>query len=442
MTHKFLLHTFAGLLAAAALSACNNRDDENNDNNVNDNTITVAVENGSSYNDKIDAVKALVGYDVDGVGSEVGSAPYANGGFTLQLQANVDAQYLEALFDNDAALFTGATVSNPNVKGTWAKIVACKSDKEVGEFSCGEEDDYVQGQLVYVDSDVSVTGAGATGLDYIPTAEIQVSYTFNLHLKKGWSMIYTNTAVKNGEVQVELTTTAPSGVKWLFSAYSTAEIIDNTITATVENGSSYNDMVDTVKALVGYDVGGVGSEVGSGPYANGGFTLRLQASVGEQYLEPMFEGDTENPFAEATISNPNVKGALATVFGYKSGEQVALISAYSSTASGLVAGQLVYVNDDVSVTGSGVEDSGEEPFSYSLNLHLKRGWNMMYVGEIANGVEITTTPPTNMAWSLMLPDVWTPDEDYDQLQPLSGASLKKQLQAPSKRMKKALKMFW
>ncbi|MDR0687335.1 MAG: hypothetical protein LBF55_01445 [Prevotellaceae bacterium] len=484
MTHKFLLHAFVGLLAAAALSACNNGDDENNDNNVNDNTITVAVENGSSYSDKVDAVKALVGYDVDGVGCEVGSAPYANGGFTLQLQANVDEQYLEAMFgSDDADLLAGATISNHNVKGITAKIVACKSDKEVGEFSCGREDDAVQGMLVYVDGDVSVTGTTVMVLDYTSLdghGGAKIIYTFNLHLKKGWNMTYANTAEKNRNRQTELTSTAPSEAKWLFSPYSTVEIIDNTITATVESSYYDNVVVDAVRAMIfpiGYD--GIATatdpyldpeildqlyEVGSGPYANGGFTLRLQDSVDAKYLEAMFERDSENEFSGATVSNPDVKGIFPTIYGYQSGELIAYLFAYSST-DGSVIGQLVYVDGNVLVKGSGTEsyDDGGA-FSYTLNLDMKRGWNMMYMGANANGVEVTTTSPTNIAWALVsVPGVLIYGEvlDYGQ-QPLSGASLKKQLrasskrlqasskqlqasskqlQAPSKRMKYALKLF-
>ena len=70
-------------------------------------------------------------------------------------------------------------------------------------------------------------------------------------------------------------------------------IVNNTITATVESGSSYSWNIETVKALVvtedehdpetGYHH--VGYEAATSPYTNGGFTLNLSPTVNSSYLD-------------------------------------------------------------------------------------------------------------------------------------------------------------
>jgi hypothetical protein len=165
-------------------------------------TLTVTVENGSSYNGKIDNVKVL--YDpYSGEYDEAAESVYNNGGFTLNLSETVPDKYLRYI-----ELPAAVNVSNPNAKTTtWdLSIFAYKQNTKTGEFLFGATG--WEGTLMYSTEDVSITGSYSS---YGKT------HTYNVHLKKGWNIMY-GKYPDNEEYGdfVELTTQAPDGVKWTF----------------------------------------------------------------------------------------------------------------------------------------------------------------------------------------------------------------------------------
>jgi hypothetical protein len=167
-------------------------------------------------------------------------------------------------------------------------------------------------------------------------------------------------------------------------------IINNTITVKVENGNDYNEEIDEVKALA-YSRGSGHNEVGSGAYSNGGFTLKLLESVSEEYLESV---SPEIPvFPESiTISNPDVKWASIDIVAYKSGNEVGGFY-YGNEDWGEAS--FVYVTDDVSMTGTDTDDG----YVGTYNVHLKKGWNIMYQSnDSESSYELTTSVPSPMKW--------------------------------------------
>ncbi|MDR1673008.1 MAG: hypothetical protein LBS09_06070 [Bacteroidales bacterium] len=210
-------------------------------------------------------------------------------------------------------------------------------------------------------------------------------------------------------------------------------IADNTIVAAVNNGSSYSGQIDAVKAIVDADeeydseTGTyvlTGYEAGSAPYVNGGFTLKLQATVADKYLGPMFD-DEDEEIPGITISNPNVKVNSTIILAYKADVLTGLL--YYRTADETWDGILLYANGDISITGSTTDDDGESTYIEKYNVHLKKGWNMIYGKEVEKEsgyeYELTSTAPTGLQWYF-----YDSDNSKSQ-QATAGASLKKRLQA-------------
>ncbi|MDR1584027.1 MAG: hypothetical protein LBS55_12375 [Prevotellaceae bacterium] len=184
--------------------------------------------------------------------------------------------------------------------------------------------------------------------------------------------------------------------------------IDNTITATVEHGNSYNGKIDSVKAKIyppkknSYLVTLVAASTN---YSNGGFTLKLPETVSDTYLSAF---DDDNFYVDngITISNRNVKISQTYIEAYKANDVVGEF--YYGTADWYWYGRPTYSNGDVSITGSMTEehnsdgdgDGVDETHTYTtkFNIHLKKGWNMVYGKEGEYEEEYTTTAPSGAKW--------------------------------------------
>jgi predicted nucleic acid-binding Zn-ribbon protein len=193
-----------------------NDDDDNG--SIPNNTLTVAVENGNSYNERIDTVKLEIyvnaNANVDGVQGyqTFAVAEYKNGGFTLALPESVDSRYLFSSKEEDTP--DGVTISNVNVKTVEAEnLHVYKSGTRTGYLKLKSGD--WKGWLMYVDGDVFITGTGI-----YPDRENRFTYPitikYSLNLKRGWNIVYQ----KEPENYWEMTTTAPAGAKWYFDPYS------------------------------------------------------------------------------------------------------------------------------------------------------------------------------------------------------------------------------
>jgi hypothetical protein len=244
---------FVSLFAIVYMNSCDKDDDENVNNGGIGNTITATIENGDRLNGKIDSVKAVFDYeDENGDWREyiAASAPYVNGGFTLQLQENLDDTYLEtisSMFDYAdyyvdypyVTVTDNITISNRNVKTVITIVYACKAGETYsdGRFTFGTSIDAElgwEGRLIYANSDVSVTGSQDETWEYNGKISETVTTKFNMFLKKGWNMMYFKFTMKDTDSDVEhyeheYTTTTPPGAKWLYNGYNSSSLSSSRI---------------------------------------------------------------------------------------------------------------------------------------------------------------------------------------------------------------------
>jgi hypothetical protein len=228
----FTTMAFVSLLAAATFCACSKDDDENNTSTISG-EYSVKVE-GDSHNSEIDTVRLVIYYDNGSyTRKEVCSEKYDKGKFTLDLSGDISNTYLVAIdesFDEDEDFPDGITVSNSKVKIGTANLEAYKWNSSygsgysnyVGSFYHGTVE--WDGELVYANGDVSVTGSGEVedDDDYRERTYLSI-YKYNMHLKKGWNIVYTKRTVVETAIRVantyEITTQAPAGAVWRFSKY-------------------------------------------------------------------------------------------------------------------------------------------------------------------------------------------------------------------------------
>jgi hypothetical protein len=427
MRKNFLMMALVSLFTVVAFSSCSKDEDNGNGDSskIEDNKLTVAVEDGASYNSKIDLVKVEIGgdYSSDGVWSAhtVATAPYSNGGFTLNLPESVDARYLYDMDDEE-----GITVSNRSALIGTVRFAAYKSDARAGYIYCGTASGEWEAMLVYANADVSITGV-STETDNDEGRSFTYRQKYNAHLKRGWNMVYEKETVTGNVKDYEVTTTAPAGMKWYVGYYGndnddddddddddgnnddgddpndggSSEIESNKITVAVENGESYNSKVDLVKAEITYRNGDEWPTitVATAPYSNGGFTLNLPENVEERCLQPLFEGEVPGG---VTVSNRDAKWETLNLGVYKSNSETGYI--YCTNSANEWRGDIVYVDSDVSATGIYTEYDSEEKRTLKgiMDIHFKRGWNMMYnkvmVKNNVEEIELTTTVPEGMKW--------------------------------------------
>jgi hypothetical protein len=172
-----------------------------------------------------------------------------------------------------------------------------------------------------------------------------------------------------------------------------------TLDVKVDDGSKYNDLIDEVR-LVGYNINTWNAvELVTAKYTAGGFKMDLPESVPANILES-FGKESSN----VNVSNTNAKLAYNNVslraFD-KDGNRVGSI-AYSKNdknTNTTVLGELVYADNDVTVTGKVTEEWGAAIYAMSL----KKGWNLVFFieKEVSKGVwegTATTSGQSGMKW--------------------------------------------
>ncbi|MDR1864339.1 MAG: hypothetical protein LBR08_02090 [Bacteroidales bacterium] len=170
------------------------------------------------------------------------------------------------------------------------------------------------------------------------------------------------------------------------------------IRATVRDGNSYNNSVDSVKVVTYvWDTDPKYSTpvvVAGGKYENGGFRIALPASVKAEYLY-------SRDFPEGvSVSNPAVKTAEVYLHGYKNGERTVFSFWYENDGTDV---EYHYADRDAIITGAAppYDDKGNTgQNTYAIS--YKKGWNMVYRVKTQSGKEYTyhhtTTPQTGLEW--------------------------------------------
>jgi hypothetical protein len=172
-----------------------------------------------------------------------------------------------------------------------------------------------------------------------------------------------------------------------------------TISATVESGSSYNSSIDTVKAMV--EIDDVYSAIASVKYSNGGFSLSLPKTVDDQYLEKM---NTDMPDG-IKVSDSQAKGCGIELMGYKSNKLIGTFQyALSDDIDEGNYGGYLYVDKNVTITGSYSESLWGIDVKMVYDLTLKKGWNLVYMKTTASEtdysitMEISSNAITGLKW--------------------------------------------
>ena len=154
--------------------------------------------------------------------------------------------------------------------------------------------------------------------------------------------------------------------------------ISGLTTVKVDGGDTLN--IDTVKLDLGSYV------AYSAAYTNGEFTIDFP-SVGDEYLGAVTRG---LPQDSVNISDTNVKIEDAEFAAYKSGSKVGRF--YYGTAEW--SGFPMYANGDVNITGKWTDEDGGN----TINVNLKKGWNIVYTKYSGTTYEITTQVPAGATW--------------------------------------------
>jgi hypothetical protein len=215
MKKKFSMMAFVSLFTVVALCSCNKDEDGKDDENgatskIVNNTLTVTVENGNSFNETIHDVKMYVNYTSEDGKIVITSVPYNNGGFTLKLPETIDDMYFTTFNITSA----GVTISDPNVKildGDDGTIRACNASGNVIGYFKHENASGGRSVLTYVNADVSIKGT---------TDEFgyeQVKY--DVELKKGWNIIYSQVSSVNDRRVEEISNKVPAGLKWYYTHF-------------------------------------------------------------------------------------------------------------------------------------------------------------------------------------------------------------------------------
>jgi hypothetical protein len=167
---------------------------------------------------------------------------------------------------------------------------------------------------------------------------------------------------------------------------STVVIVNNTVTATVENANSHKDKVDSVKAIIkGNDY-----ETANSVYTGGKFTLKLPPTINDTLLHAFFSDSI--PDGVTVSVNDTVKIGDAHIHAYKTGKESGAF--YHGTTEW--TGWLVYSNKDADIKGSFTR---EDKYVTKYAVSLKKGWNVMYQKGVDKAdYEMTTQLPDGAKW--------------------------------------------
>jgi len=183
------------------------------------------------------------------------------------------------------------------------------------------------------------------------------------------------------------------------------------ITATVDNASQYSDVVKVKLNVIDSNIGCY-LTLAESELKNGGFTLQLPGTVPERFLFPI---DEVHFFFlllllddELTYSDNNAKVLdLPYFIGYNSaGRHNSIFEIRSKYNSGTGAGSrkyYIYSDRDVNVSGSGTSPTDGGPdFVVSVDLKLKKGWNVYYSVTAPSppfmNMEVRTSPAISGDW--------------------------------------------
>jgi hypothetical protein len=213
---KKLLPVMATVLFLITLGCSKDKDDDGFEGGS-ESVIEVKISNLDNYSKKIDYVDAQIFEYYNDAYIPVGSAPFVNGSFRVELSSEIDESYLESVKRNMPA---GITFSNPNAKITVLELFGRnKNDAHFSaSFSCqtynpmsNTPDSGAAATYIYSDSDVKITG---TTTEYDAKSDLTAISEYNLSLKRGWNIVYGQYEHKGTSYKNTISNKVPNGLKW------------------------------------------------------------------------------------------------------------------------------------------------------------------------------------------------------------------------------------
>ena len=179
------------------------------------------------------------------------------------------------------------------------------------------------------------------------------------------------------------------------------------IDATVANANNVISEVEIVKLVIVDADDKILFEVAESDYVKGKFLIKLPDNIPSKYLGISLD---EDYFPDGIkISKPNVEGVEAKLLGYKNKTESHYGSFWYEKRNEknicIVDAYLIYVNNDVTITGTHEETYNKESTRIKKhNLSFKKGWNFYYYSfeQSIDGKtktdQYTTTKPDDMKW--------------------------------------------
>ena len=171
-----------------------------------------------------------------------------------------------------------------------------------------------------------------------------------------------------------------------------------------------NSRINSVKLVIEGGSKGKGYEVDNVQYdqSKRRFTIDLSKAVPDQYLEP-YDDEFDDGIR---ISNPNVGANSAWLYAYSGSGSSPTGAFFHGTGGGdgEWKGGLIYVNEDVTITGSGSDedtwDGYTEKINYKYSINWKKGWNILYCKNSSKTTgkvteywdEFTSQAPAGAVW--------------------------------------------
>ena len=167
---------------------------------------------------------------------------------------------------------------------------------------------------------------------------------------------------------------------------------NGTVTAKVENGSSYESQISTVWALYDAEVNSSGELRGrilsSGDYTKGGFSITLP-DIPSSFLVNVqtFFGNGLNIDGELEYSEPDAQVLDADFFAITEDNEYLDYFIYTNAAAKRTTCLFIFSDSNVTIKG------GKD-----INVSLRKGWNRIFLTPADN--KIVSTAPSGMKWYL------------------------------------------
>jgi len=187
--------------------------------------------------------------------------------------------------------------------------------------------------------------------------------------------------------------------------------VDLTVKVKVMHGDLLNNQIDEARAVGYIDLGGGSWDdiiIATAPFKNGGFKITLPEKMDERLLKPLNLESWFSGVSNLTISNKDVVGTQLDNFeAFKNNSFVGRFCSYYTGDVYNYGGRgeifFLFFDGDCKISGSHTETIGSEKYEFTIDMNLKKGWNMCYYTYISAGNIViqkytTKKPELDFGW--------------------------------------------